>query len=263
MSDTKYQAALNKYYTLKRQYDDKYNAAKNKLLKNPTLSIADKRKKLAQIKRKCVICGNVGGTIFSDKGGILSAVCGNASEPCDLNLKIVRAQFMPSYEVINKFSQDINKTKAEVISKKYEMLFGYSNEDSALKEFQKLKKDLSSETVIYEAAMDKYIEATGSLSHKEQIRIKELERYNQIQNIRKLLQEYSKDGERAQLLQLVDIYQNGLMPLVKEIRELKYAYVGVEYDEETDSNLLIEDVFTPQSIEFELKKGKVESGKAH
>ena len=53
------------------------------------------------------------------------------------------------------------------------------------------------------------------------------------------------------------------MPLVKEIRELKYAYVGMEYDEDTDSKILIEDVFTPESMEFELKKGKVESGKAH
>jgi hypothetical protein len=261
MSETKYKSALNKYYNLKRQYDDKFNAAKNKLLKNPTLSIADKKRKLAQIKRKCINCGKSGGTLFSDENGVLSAACGHSADPCDLNIRIVRAQFMPSYEVMEKFSKDITQTKGKIIAKKYDMLFGYTNEQVALKQFQQMKKDLSSEALIYEAAMGKYMDATGTVAEKEQLKIKELQRYQQIQNIRKLVDEYKKEGERAQLEQMVDVYVNGLQPLLKEIRDLKYAYVGMEYEEETDTNKLVEDVYTPETIEFELKKGSVEASK--
>ena len=54
MTDASYLEAMNKYFSLKRDYESKYNAQKNKLLKTPTLSMSDKRRKLAQIKRKCI-----------------------------------------------------------------------------------------------------------------------------------------------------------------------------------------------------------------
>ena len=87
-----YYENLDKYFKLKREYEEKYEKAKNKYIKNPKLDKEEKRRKVKMIKKKCVKCNGVGGTIFSIENGHYKAVC-NAEQPCNLNIDIKRGRF--------------------------------------------------------------------------------------------------------------------------------------------------------------------------
>ena len=255
MTDASYLEAMNKYYAMKRDYDDKYNATKNNLLKNPTLSMADKRRKLAQVKRKCIKCGKTGGTEFTNKDGVLSAICGHTASPCSLNIHVVRAKVMPSYEVLEKFGESMEKTKQGIIETKFDMLFDYTPGDTAMKKFRALRKTLEAQSGVYAGALDVYTKAMGTREQSEELRIKELERYAHIREIREQLGEYSKSGTINHVERAVEVYTEQLRPLLEQIRNLKYEYVGIDYDETDDVNHLIEDVFTPKTMEYVFKRG--------
>jgi hypothetical protein len=255
MAEAGYLEAMNKYYAMKREYDDKYAAMKNKLLKNPTLTMADKRRKLAQIKRKCVKCGKTGGTKFSNEDGVLTAVCGHVASPCTLDLHVARAKVMPSYEVLDKFGGSMEKTKQEIIETKFDMLFDYAPGDVAMKEFRALRKSLALQSKVYEGALDVYTKAMGTPEEAEQLRVKELERYGHIREIRGQLQEYSRDGVIGHVERAVEIYTESLRPLLEQIRDLKYGYVGMDYEETEDISRLVENVFTPKDMEYVLRRG--------
>ena len=70
------QAAVIRYYKLKGDYDAKYKNSKNKITKSG-LSLSKIKKKLKSMKMKCINCKQNGGTIFTNKNGILTAKCGN------------------------------------------------------------------------------------------------------------------------------------------------------------------------------------------
>ena len=44
--------------------------------------------------RKCIVCNNTGGTIFSDINGTLKAQCGNKSNPCNLQIEIRKGKII-------------------------------------------------------------------------------------------------------------------------------------------------------------------------
>ena len=50
-----YYENLDKYFKLKREYEEKYEKAKNKYIKNPKLDKEEKRRKVKMIKKKCFI----------------------------------------------------------------------------------------------------------------------------------------------------------------------------------------------------------------
>ena len=77
--------AITDYYKLKQQYEDKINRQKNRIIKNETLTILQKRKKIKKLVPVCLNCNKPGGTIFSNNKGVLLAVCGS-STPCELNI---------------------------------------------------------------------------------------------------------------------------------------------------------------------------------
>ena len=57
---------INKFYEYKSKYEGKYNNIKKKKdYKN--LDFKGKKARLLNFKKKCVNCGNVGGTFFSTK----------------------------------------------------------------------------------------------------------------------------------------------------------------------------------------------------
>ena len=58
--------AQNSYYKLKEAYEDKYNKAKMKIIKNQALSTREKQQKFKQIKQNCIYCKKDGGSIFTN-----------------------------------------------------------------------------------------------------------------------------------------------------------------------------------------------------
>ena len=77
------------YYKLKEKYYNNIDKKRSYIKKDNTLTTSEKRKRIKELKNKCVNCGKEGGTIFDETNGMLKARC-NASDPCDLNMNIKR-----------------------------------------------------------------------------------------------------------------------------------------------------------------------------
>ncbi len=142
----KYLIALNEYYKLKNDYEGEgtsYFRKKIQIRKDKNLSKSDKYKETqdAKAKRLSVCCNQKGGTIFTQDGNILIAMC-NAENKCDLNIMIQKGKVRYINNIDKDIIYNIKKTKQKIISSKLSLLFDLQQEDVVLKEFDDLKDDL-------------------------------------------------------------------------------------------------------------------------
>ena len=115
--------AIENYYKLKKQYHNQYLRQKKKILKT-NKSNKQKSLELKKIKLKCVNCKQLGGTIFSSKNRVLSAICG-ADNKCNLNIVIEKGSFIQKDDVINMFDNEIINIKEKIIITKLNVLFKF------------------------------------------------------------------------------------------------------------------------------------------
>ena len=92
---------LSEYYKLKNEYTKKIQAQQNSIMKDETLSMKQKQDKYRKMKTKCINCGRNVGTIFNNDSGILTAVCGDKTNRCALNIKINRGKYLNLEDLID------------------------------------------------------------------------------------------------------------------------------------------------------------------
>jgi len=117
VSKADYVDALNEYYGYKHKYDKKFEEDKNAVKNADTLTLQQKRAKIMRIKRnrKCVSCGQIGGTHFTNEDGVLRAQCGNRSQPCSIRIEIVKGKFMCLEELANASLRTADLLKDQII----------------------------------------------------------------------------------------------------------------------------------------------------
>ena len=126
-SDTK--KAIEDYYKLKNEYDTKINKQRKRIRNDKTLTKQERRRKMLAIIPKCINCGNPGGTIFTTNKSILRAVCGNATQPCALNIEINRGSFEDISTTYNFLTSESESVKEDIILTKLDLLFDYVSEE--------------------------------------------------------------------------------------------------------------------------------------
>ena len=87
-----YNDLLHEYYRLKQEYEIKWKKIKRRI-KNMNISKKEKRAQLKKKKVRCIQCKQPGGTLFTNKDGILKAICGNKEKPCKLHIEIKRGNW--------------------------------------------------------------------------------------------------------------------------------------------------------------------------
>ncbi len=108
--EVNYNAAIEEYYKLKQEYDRTYKR-KLRVLKNKDISLKEKRELLHKIKLPCIHCKKRVGTIFTNEGGVLKAVCGGTPQ-CSLILKYKRQTL------------DISLPSSPMFKRLYKSLYG-------------------------------------------------------------------------------------------------------------------------------------------
>jgi hypothetical protein len=58
---------------------------------------------------------------------------------------------------------------------------------------------------------------------------------------------------------MISTYQTELIPLVDELRDLKYQYMAMEYNNDTNTHTLVKKIFTLQDMTVPFDKPVVES----
>lgn len=255
MSDSKLNEEISNYYKLKENYESKINQNKLKIINNPALSIEEKQSKFKQIKKLCINCKQDGGTLFTNKHGILKAVCGHISKPCNLNIEIVKGKYELANIVIDNLEKEINSFKIEIIKIKLDYLFGYISESDALSKFNALKEELYKKSELYRKAEIFYINVADNPEKETILKSAEKDLFIAINKIKDYCKVFETTQNKHLLNTATENYISEIIPLNKTISDLKYIYKTLE--QEDDIYYLIEKHITLESLEYTLEEGKI------
>ena len=250
--------AITDYYKLKQQYEDKINRQKNIIIKNDTLTLAQKRKKIKKLMPICIICKNKGVTIFASNNGVLTAICGS-NTPCKLNIKLNRGNFVNVRVLDTNLAEDLEKAKIEIIKTKLDVLFNYTSEAEAIQKFNILRPELKSIEDLKFKWQKHYLNVVDNRINKDKLNYTQTKFYIEKQELKNLGKQYDETQKPAILRDMVEKYNSNIKPLAEEIMNLKYSYVGLEClngtqtpCKENDPVFLIEKNYTLNDLEADI-----------
>lgn len=242
--------AISGYYKLKQKYDDSNNRHKMKIVKNKSLSFKEKRQKFKQLKENCINCKGLGGTIFSNKGRTLRAVCGS-STPCTLNIEINKGRFMNIREVAEKYLNEINGLKVQIIETKLNLLFGYMQETEVLELFTVLRERLGKFTEMFIGIRTSYLDIVNDAENMKAIQEAEVSLFVEKEELKELYKSFEDSQSPSYISDMVEKYVSVIDPLVDKIRNMKYERVDVENDDADHTKNLIEEPYTFEQLQIE------------
>lgn len=250
---------INEFYKLKNEYEMKIQTQKNSILKDNTLTLKQKQDKYRKIKANCISCGRKVGSIFETTGNMLTAICGDKSSPCKLTIKINRGGYLNLEELIDVFQTGVDELKEEIITAKLDLLFGYEKENKTLDRFTTLKDELAQDLESVMEYKTRYIEISANLDNKAELNSKITAFYNKVSMVKSTIEEFNETGKIQLIKDMVFLYDSEMVPLLDEIRNLKYKYMTVETDNDTDTHKLIKKTFTLQDMMYNMEAPVVES----
>lgn len=254
--------ALNEYYKLKTKYEDENNKNKKRIINNQTLSLKEKRSEYQKLKPKCINCKRPGGTIFSskyyeengenhyDEYRQLKAICGVTIDPCALNITIDVGKYRFISEILTEFDNDIKEIKDNIIEHKNKLLFGYMTTEEAVGNFNKLKEQLSEYTSYSQLVIEKYYQIVDNSKDKQTLREDIEKSYVLIDNIKKNIEKFKETNNTQFVVDIANIYDKNLRPLLIKIRNLKYKENFVWHNDDTNTYHLIQKKNSIQQLEY-------------
>lgn len=249
--------ALNTYYSLKSQYEKNLTKEKNKIIKMEGLSWNEKRLEFRKLKNKCINCKRPVGSIFKtklmkDEERHLIALCGDRTNPCPLNIDLNIGYMVNMLDFIQSDEQEIAKYKKDIIKEKNDMLFGYIDSEEAVKRFDEIKDSISSIMSSYEYTLNLYLNVVDNKEKKEEKNKRESELFLEIGNFKKMISNYEKTQDVQFVSDAIELYINIILPTANKIKNLKYAYSQVEYNEDDETYTLVQKPITNEDLEWDL-----------
>jgi hypothetical protein len=238
-----YNNAVDTYYKLKSIYYNRDNTKKNKDFQ--------KNKEKGGVP-KCINCERRVGSIFSisynselDSRNLI-AICGSKTSPCDLNININVGYCNSVQEDLFEVETLLKNIKNEIIYDKNNAMFGYILKDKALKNFESFKNSISEYTDRLKLNVEQYDFIINNKNIKNEVIKTEFEVNLYIDQIKDLVDNFSKTNNTQLVNDAVEIYQHTLKPKLKYLMGLKYKHSFVEFNESTKTYQLFQ---LPYSIE--------------
>ena len=251
--------AINEFYKMKEKYETAYKDKYiHPLLKSKNNSKKEKRIAFSKLpKAECINCKRNVGTVFSIKhnGNDFTrqyiAKCGDANEPCPLNINLIKGTQLTFEREINQNADFIDDYKRKIIKEKYNMMFGYVAEEIAIENFEKLSIELKEITHLAGGIIEKNILVNDNPEKTEQLkRAIDIFGKEYILQFKRIIKEYDESGNEQVANEAVKFYKNEMLPRLKEIQELKYEINMVEYDTEDLVFLLRQRKNSLQNLEY-------------
>ena len=246
--DSKFNIAINNYYKLKKQYEKPYNKFINDLLKNEELNNNEKKIKVSEYKNKCVNCKSLGGTIFNKQGNNLIVYCGNQDNPCKLNIHLQRGHYDNIYNILDNINQNINHNKIETIKTKYNFLFGFTNEETTIKNFNLLKTKIVSDVKNYQDVFQKFILLINNQEKKGKIFNETKKILSLIDSFKILIKQYEDTKENNYLKEATELYIDNIVKTANSIRNNKYIRNEIIHDEDEKTYHLIQKSYNAEEL---------------
>lgn len=233
---------LLEYYKLKH----KYNKSVKKIVDRTLKDTGNKRHKSlkfdALIKNvPCPQCGTNGQVRFESTATQLIIRCSN--KKCKIsNITIPRPRVLNIFDKLENVAETCNIYKEAVVKIKLDLFFKYIDENKAISEFSSIKVQLSE-------ANEELIELTEKMdliTNKNDALMQLKEEYEIISDeMSGLIKE-----EKGNIAILMEFHIEKLMPIVKQMREMKYKYNFLEDDrgKEVKNNNLKTPLYLTQKI---------------
>jgi hypothetical protein len=260
--DEEFDEAVKKYYRLKNEYDESLNNQKKKILATKGLSLKDKQIEFNKLRKKCINCKRPVGTIFDTKvidGGPfnykdrhLIALCGDRNEPCPLNIDINLSATTSIRNVVNMFEKELNEFKNQVIIHKNDLLFGYITPEKAVEKFDEIKENIKGSTEMFDLFFEMLNNITDNPNKKEKLDNLKKEFYENIDTLKSMMEEFKASGTTQYVLDAVELYKNEINPTAEKIMHKKYAYIGIDYDEDDKTYHLVQNKNTIRELETDV-----------
>ena len=229
--DDKIVDALKQYYELKNRYEEQVNRKKKQIINDKTLTQKQKRKKIIEIKKKCINCNKLGGTIFSNEKGVLRAVCGNQSTPCNLDIEIDRGMYYSVRTIYEEFSKDAEALREKIIRNKLDLLFNYKSESDIIENFELLRNEYSETESAVMRFKKKYMDVLNNELNKDKILIAKQELNNQISELNNLAKDFDETENMSLIREMVEKLNENISELAENIRVLSYKVNRIECDD--------------------------------
>ncbi len=260
--------AINKFYQLKGKYDEIVRRKKQKIINNDSLSKREKKRLWESEKIKCINCRKPVGTFFSVKNRRLLAQCGavkytslpEGTKACKLNIDIELANITTMQETIKNFSAYKEKDKEDIIKTKLNLLFNFTTEEEAIKEFEDKRNEFDEDVNTYNKYLELFIDIHNSTEKRE--RIKELLKQKEtlIREIKDILKSKNKSDDSegmssvddftlARVTDAVNVQVGQLEDVLKELRNIKYEYYNIveDVDNPLEHRLETKEIITARS----------------
>ena len=248
MQLNEYETNLDKFFKLKKKYNDKIDREKQKLISNSVLSRKEKRLKFNELALKCINCKEPGGTIFEIKKDYFHIACGNVSNPCSLNMKFKRLTSELLDEKILKYINIISDLKEKIIKIKLEYLLGFISEEESIIEFTSIKKELTDNFEIYRELLEKYTNISNNIENLDEIKKLSQQRQDIILDIKKHIEKYRFNSNISEITEIIEVYNRDLQKIIENLTKLQYRQYYVY--SENNENILVRDLYSIKDLEI-------------
>lgn len=260
------QDAIAIFYKLKGRYDKEGDKIKQKIINRNDLTMAEKRDLFQTQKRKCINCKRPVGTIFKTTKDEMVALCGaqqrsdggdggdGENVPCNLDIKIIKGDVVQLPNYVSELKKTHEKLITEIMKVKYNLLFKYANEEETVSDFEKSKDEFDKNATLYDLYKTKLIQITSLLEKRERISVTDLQLTEFVKETKDFVEESVQTGNVQLIKDVVELYITRIMDVLRENRELKYSYQGIE---ETDAGefKLVQVPVTMEDTEMVIGKG--------
>lgn len=218
---------FNKYYQAKSNYDNYKNKVKAHILKQ-NLTEIEKKKEFSKLNFKCINCKNQGGTMFNETKDTLHMICGNISKPCNLNLKIIKKNYINLSDELINIKNLIYNIKKKILTIKLNVLFNYITQDKALESFNEESKKLNNYQEKYFIYTEKYNEITSDESIDDEL----LQKQNIINDINEFYTLFKQTNDQNYINDAHSLYINELIKINNQIFKKKYKNFYIEENDD-------------------------------
>jgi hypothetical protein len=255
---------LLEYYNLKNKYEKDYYDKYVKPIVLGNYSKLTKRQKFQELKKPlCINCKQPVGTIFKRKYYeeynnkneviVFTANCGNMLNPCDLDIEIHKSLRESYDKLIKKNNEELNKYQLEIIKLKNKILFlgkNNVNEKEYIDEFQKYKEGILYYSNIIGEFTEENITINDNPEESEKLRnlIISLNQ-SEIMEFKDYIKKYIDNYDDNMLTNAINMYINEIIPKLKEIRDLKYKTMYINYDEDKNK-ILVQSKYSFEGMNF-------------
>lgn len=225
--------AVNTYFKLKSKYESQLLQKKRKKYNKIFTKTGSKKtasRYASEELGNCINCKRAVGTNFHTNKEGHFASCGDARNPCKLNIHLFRGNFFQTEYFMDLYKDQLEKNKEDIIKHKLNTLFNFISEDVSINLFKKKMKEYNSDSEGYSLLFDKYSNLYDN-QRKESIKNKQQQIYKILEEIKQINNEYQSNNINKELLKTsVNIYIRDLIPEIENLRRLKYDTIEMDED---------------------------------